>query len=83
MIFTVGGLLSVGYRAARQAGHGLSDRVDALGVDLVALLEGHQIVGQATAVLAREEPLVGVVVLTRKESALVTGSAHDKGPTGA
>jgi integrase len=29
------------------------------------------------------EPLVGVVVLTREESAPVAGSAHDKGPTDA
>jgi hypothetical protein len=51
-----------------------------LGVDLVALLEGHQIVRQTTAVLINEEPFVGVVVLTREESAPVTGSAHDKDP---
>ncbi|MCO5986740.1 hypothetical protein NE235_11575 [Actinoallomurus spadix] len=55
MIFTVGGLLSVGYRAARQAGRNLSDRVGAFGVDLAALLEGHQIVGQAAAVLTHED----------------------------
>jgi hypothetical protein len=79
MIFTVGGLLASGNRPREQAGHGLSDRVGALGVDLVALLEGHQIVRQAAAVLANEEPFVGVVMLTREESAPVTGSAHDKG----
>jgi hypothetical protein len=65
MIFTVGGLLASGTGPCGQAGHGLSDRDGALGVDLVALLEGHQIVGQAAAVLAHEEPLVGVVVLTQ------------------
>jgi hypothetical protein len=51
-----------------------------LSVDLVALLEGHQIVRQATAVFINEEPFVGVVVLTREESAPVTGSTHDENP---
>jgi hypothetical protein len=80
MIFTIGGLLASGTGPRRQAGLGLSDRVGALGVDLVALLEGHQIVGQAAAVFANEEPFVGVVVLAREVSAPVSGSAQDKGP---
>jgi hypothetical protein len=40
-------------------------------------------VRQATAVLINEEPFVGVVVLTREESAPVTGSTYDEDPTGA